>query len=525
MKSSITEQVAGNKLANLAITFASIFFAVLALMPQVTAAGSFPTSPIQLSWFYKPSTDGTTPSNLAKSFQNFILTRNDEAVRDQLRTAGADAPMLQYVRFDAIHDACNGVCPCTTQPYRNQVAWNAGDFCAIQSQHPDWILRDNNGKAISVMEGSQRYVWMDPASAGWRDYWLTRVKQSQETLGWDGVFLDNVQASIGWYQRNNIQLKNYSDDASFQNAVSGFLNKIYTEYFYPQNRPLQGNIIEMPWASETTTWLNYLQNLDGAMQEDFAMGWYSGVYLTTAQWLDQLVRMEQSQQLGKRVVLVSQGDQSDQQRQQFAFASYLLITQGNASFRYTNSVTAYDKVWLYANYSTALGAPKGARYLSNSVWRRDFENGYVLADPVNHTGQIIVNGTATSTPATTTVTPTPVSAPTATSVAPTPCHVSKLSMWYGSVANTKNYQMNTEVRVVTNTGAYPQNASVTLTIVLPNKAQSVSIATVDQYGYAEFSVQSALKGTYTSKVTNISGTNIKYDNVANVASSATKVIK
>jgi hypothetical protein len=375
------------------------------------------------------------------------------------------------------------------------------------------MLRDTSGKAISVMEGSQRYVWMDPASAGWRDFWLSRVKQSQETLGWDGVFLDNVQAGIGWYQRHNIQLMNYPDDVSFQVAVTGFLSQIYSTYFYPQSRSLQGNIIELPWASETKTWLSYLRYLDGAMQEDFAMGWRSGEFLTTAQWLDQLTRMEQSQQLGKRVILISQGDQSDLPRQQFAFASYLLIAQGDASFRYTNSVSAYDKVWLYANYATDLGAPKAAKYLVNSVWRRDFTKGYVLVNPVNHTGQIVLDG-STTTP----LPPPPTNGTTAT-------HVSKLTLWYRTVANSTNYQMNTEVRVATATGGIPPSTNVTLTTVLPDKTQAVSIVTADQYGFANFSVQSSLKGTYTSTVTNVSGVNISYDKATNVASSLSKTIK
>jgi hypothetical protein len=223
--------------------------------------------------------------------------------------------------------------------------------------------------------------------------------------------------------------------------------------------------------------------------------------------------MEQSQQLGKRVILISQGDQSDLPRQQFAFASYLLIAQGDASFRYTNSVSAYDKVWLYANYTTDLGAPKAAKYLVNSVWRRDFTKGYVLVNPVNHTGQIVLDG-STTTP----LPPPPTNGTTAT-------HVSKLTLWYRTVANSTNYQMNTEVRVATATGGIPPSTNVTLTTVLPDKTQAVSIVTADQYGFANFSVQSSLKGTYTSTVTNVSGVNISYDKATNVASSLSKTIK
>jgi hypothetical protein len=146
--------------------------------------------------------------------------------------------------------------------------------------------------------------------------------------------------------------------------------------------------------------------------------------------------------------------------------------------------------------------------LANSVWRRDFDNGYVLADPVNHVGQIALNMM--------TAPPPP---------APTPIHVSKLGVWYSSVPNSSNYQINTEVRVATDTGSYPPTASVTLTTVLPDKTQSVSIVPVDQYGYAEFSLQSPLKDTYTNTVTNLSGTGVSYDKATNVATSVSKLVQ
>jgi hypothetical protein len=482
------------------------FTTLLAFTPPVSAKGTFSTSTVQLAWFYKPPSDGTTPINLAQSFQNFILTRNDETVRDKLRATGAVAPFLQYVLSESIQDPCNGVCPCSKQPYRNQVAWTIGDYCAIRSQHPDWFLRDISGKAISTMNGQQRYVMMDPGNTGWRNFWLSRVKQSQETLGWDGVFLDNLHAGIGWFQRNNIQLMNYPDDSSLQAAIGDFLAQIYDTYFYPQNRPLTGNIIELPWGAETAAWLNYMQHLDGAMEEDFTVGWRTGSFKTSTEWLDELNRMEKSQQLGKQVILVSQGDQTDLQRQQFAFVSYLLISQGGASFRYTNS-NAYDKVWLYTNYSTILGTPSGPKYPGNSGWRRDFANGYVLVDPVNHIGQIVLN--------------TDLPPPPRTAI---PIHISKLSMYYMDIPNSSNYEIHTLVRASTDTGGYAQNANISLTTVLPNLTQSSSIVTTDQYGDAEFIIQSPLKGTYTSTITNLSGIEYSYDKSANVASSFKKTI-
>ncbi len=100
---------------------------------------------------------------------------------------------------------------------------------------------------------------------------------------------------------------------------------------------------------------------------------------------------------------MAQGDQADTNRQNFAFASYLLISNGKVAFRYGND-SAYSQVWLYNNYSAQLGSPLGARYQTGTTWRRDFTNGYVIVDPTNHTATI-----STTPPATLTSTQVPTS--------------------------------------------------------------------------------------------------------------------
>lgn len=350
-------------------------------------------SPLELSWFYKPPTDGTTTETLATQVKHFILTRNDENLRDQLRSSHVTTPILQYVRFDAIEDPCNGKCPCEQQPWNNQVAWEPGDFCDIQSKHPDWFLRSEAGNLISIQLGDQRHVWMDPGNSGWRDFWLARVKTSQKKWGWDGVFLDNVQASLGQFTKDKITVLNYPDDPTFQTAVKGFLEHIRNAYFIPEKHPLEGNIIFLPWGQEREVWQAYISLMDGAMLEDFAVGWRSGAFKSSQQWLSQIETLEDSQKKGKHVTLVAQGAQVDLERQSFALASYLLANRGLASFRYSDGNGQYNQFWDYESYSKAraLGKPlKERQPQDQGAWRRDFENGYVTVNPEHHEGQIVL---------------------------------------------------------------------------------------------------------------------------------------
>jgi hypothetical protein len=87
--------------------------------------------------------------------------------------------------------------------------------------------------------------------------------------------------------------------------------------------------------------------------------------------------------------LVAQGAKDDLQKQQFAFASYLLLTDGNTSFRYADG-NNYREPWWYTNYEIDLGRPLGLLYSQDGVWIRNFEHGLVTVNPSNHTGEITI---------------------------------------------------------------------------------------------------------------------------------------
>ncbi|MBU2610847.1 MAG: hypothetical protein KJ606_07880 [Chloroflexi bacterium] len=394
-------------------TLATIITMVMGTYTSAKAASSpalVTDKIVNIAYFYKPPTNSDA-GTLAKNFNTFILTRADETFRDDLIANGVTSPIMQYVRFEAIMDPGS----CTAKPWRNNVAYKVGDFCNISTQHPDWFLLDANGNRILVDE---KYYLMDPGNQEWREFWLTRTRESQEELGWYGVFLDNVEASL----YKVIQLagvpQQYPDDASYQAAIQGFLQYIYTSYFQPQGRPLMANIISL---SDPAVWFAYLQYLDGAMDEAWAIGWRTN-YRSVSEWEEELTRAERTQAIGKYAVLISQGDQANINRQAFAFGSYLLISNGTAAFRYTNSYD-YGQAWLYPNYEIDLGSPLGPRYPQGNLWRRDFTKGSVIVDPVNHTAEITTGtaptATATQPAATPTVAPIATATPTEPAATPT----------------------------------------------------------------------------------------------------------
>ncbi len=348
-----------------------------------SSAGSPINAPIQLAWFYRPPEDGSPMQEVAANFDDFILTHYDETYRDNLREEGKSGPFLLYLRFEVIQNPALCLDPryCSDEgiPWGNQVAYKLGDFDTISREHPDWFLRDADGELI-IFDDS--FVMMDPGNAGWREFFLERAVEMQELYGWDGVFLDNVEASGDKIRRlGHSGLADYPDDRSYQAEVEAFLDYLYNGYFSPEGRPMYANIIEV---REPATWFSYLRYLDGAMDEAWGVGW-PDEYFQPADWLARLERAEQSQLQGKHVVLVSQGERTDLDRQRFAFASYLLINNGNASFRYANYDGYYEQVWLYDTYNLPIGLPTGQRecVFDALCWRR-FENGWVLVFPGRH---------------------------------------------------------------------------------------------------------------------------------------------
>ena len=323
---------------------------------------------------HKPPEDHLLPV-LAQKFDVFILTHKDEEQRDALKSLGVKSPILLYLQLLEIKDPGS----CTQKPQGNQVAYEVGDFCEISQQHPDWFLLDQNGNRIVDNES----VYMDPGNEEYRLFWLQRAKTLLEQYHWDGLFIDNLEASLSKINSKGVVPAKYPDDASYQAAIEGFLNYLHADYFEPRKQPVLANIISM---KDWSVWQHYLQYLDGAMIEAFAVDWNND-YRSVSDWERQMQAIDEALLREKNLILVAQAEQPDENRQLFALASYLLVANNNASFRYADS-NGYRELLLYENYFLDLGNPLGPRYKKGSFWRRDFTNGYVLVDPETQRAEI-----------------------------------------------------------------------------------------------------------------------------------------
>ncbi len=349
-------------------------------LPESAPTPSPPPIPFdtKFAWFYKPP-ENMNIDLLPKNFDLFILTHKDEQERDQLRALGVSSPILQYLLLTEIREPEN----CDVVPLGNQVAYRIGDFCQISAEHPDWFLLDQFGNRIGTKNGTYH---MDPGNQEYREFWLSRAMEMQTKFGWEGVFIDNAEGSLIKFLREGAIPRNYQNNSSYQIAVDGFLTYLRQQYFEPRRQPMYANIVS---TENDIVWQRYSKNLDGIMVEAFAVDWSTG-YRSTKSWEAQMALVEGALSQGKKLILVSQGDRLDEKRQLFAYASYLLVTNGNAMFRYANA-DSYNQIWLYDNYLIDLGVPLNPRYKYGLSWRRNFENGHVIVNPVTHTGKVVIN--------------------------------------------------------------------------------------------------------------------------------------
>ena len=368
--------------------------------PTVTAATSL--SPVfGLAWFHKPPQDGSSAADIAANDRYIHLTGpSDIPFRNELRAAGYKGPILTYVTMTAVEGPgpyrdASAACDANYQGYDNQLAFNKGDFCKYVHPNESWFL--HNGKGERIVEdyfGSGNITYMmNPGDPGWRAFSWSRLKYIKENWGYNGLWLDNLDLdrtrSLTAEKNSDGTLKEYASDAAWREAVAGWLAG-----FRPQigsGYPVWANLVG--GGFDATSWDPYAPYLDGAMDESFSVSWLDG-WRTPEQWQGQIERAQRWLGMGKALLAVGQGPQDNTARLDFTLASYMLVANDKAFFRYTRFDSYYQSLWLYPDFDTArsLGAPLAASHqTSTGVWRRDFAHGYVEVNVSEHTGRLVVN--------------------------------------------------------------------------------------------------------------------------------------
>jgi hypothetical protein len=251
-----------------------------------------------------------------------------------------------------------------------------------------WFLKNTSGKKFT----SWSYDWlyaMDVGSQAYQQRWYENVIGELEGKGWDGVFLDDANASMK-YSYEPSKVAKYPNDASYSAAMESALAYIGPK-IQARGKLAIANFAQ--WVEAPQTYNHWLSYLSGGLDEMFVK-WGRGAgegYRPTWQWEDQVAEAEYAASKGKIFIGFTQGATGETQAARYGYASVLLGGNDSASYAFTPNYT--EETWL-PEYEYEIGTATGAQTEdANGVHRRAFTNGLVLVNPTESAQTVSFGGT------------------------------------------------------------------------------------------------------------------------------------
>ena len=244
-----------------------------------------------------------------------------------------------------------------------------------------WFYHWPEAGSTRVLNCDWGWYLMELDDAGWRAYWHDEVLRQVQANDADGVFMDSL--SVPNYLMADHYDPNLPDvDAAFESAWAA---RIEDWLGWLQGRSLGDyylvpNVGEWITSRETTDY----SAADGLMVKGFAIAADASPF-ALADWQLQMNRTLAA--VGLSQALLLQTTATGSQERMFALGSYLLVKGGRT---YLNIELDLAPEW-WPEYDIAIGAPTesaGADIATlydaaNQVYRRDFEDGFVLVNPTN----------------------------------------------------------------------------------------------------------------------------------------------
>jgi len=316
-----------------------------------------------------------------------IMNAWDAPLIPQLKAANPGLKALVYknLSFTVDYTCSNGV---------DSANNTAGvGYCDATANHPDWFLRDTSGSLITSSGYSSHHL-MDVGNPDYQAKWLGNVSSELKARGWDGVFVDDTDASLDWHL-NGRTVARYPTDAAWRSATRSALAAI--------GPPLQSQgflvvpNVYAPWKSDydaVATWSDWLQFTSGAAQEYYTKwGTSSAGWLTGNDWTWREQFQQATDAAGKIFLGLTYAPKSDEHSQLFARASFLLMDGGHGGALVFESSDPEAQDPYASSWTADPGSPTGARYQVGSAWRRDFTDGTVVVNPTAAPVTVSLGGT------------------------------------------------------------------------------------------------------------------------------------
>ena len=354
------------------------------------------------------------PDNLSAAMTKFVATHTDGTQKEllnqtnQFRAINPNFTVLHY-QLGTGNSAYD---------YIINDQWSS-DFNYVNQQESWFAHQTYSGEPQSSSDlasgrvgNSTGWYQADIANPAWQQYTIGQVLQNIAASGSNGWFADSFTYGIGGagydspiptrYQGTNAsnpsywpggvtwttQLGNWAQ--TIENAFAQYNATNGTDYLFIPNLDARVTSWEPNWYDNS----NGVPFIDGAFLEGF------GEYTDTYDWTFSMNQGLNLTDNGKIVIMqpypsAAPNTSAGQQQVNFFLGTYLLL-KGNETYLnidYGGGVQYYPQYELNLGPATTPLQSNVSGYLWNGVYRRDFENGFVLVNPGSTTYTLNLGGT------------------------------------------------------------------------------------------------------------------------------------
>jgi hypothetical protein len=291
--------------------------------------------------------------------------QDEDGYIPRLRNAGETAPFYGYIELPRTM----GPTSCATDPNFGgfTTSWTSadGEFCTYLNPNESWFLHKSSGQRL-ILDG---WYYMNPASQGWRDYMVGKVRRYfpffHDAL--QGIFLDDTWNTAANPRGQGCVESICQSDQAWHDATLADLQAIKAAL--PAGKTLSMN-------SDNTG--DYSGPMSGYMIEFWANGWCGTCYLSQSEQEQRMNDVDAAVAAGKSVILVGQGSAAQLESMRYSHALYLMLAGPSVSYRYGED---YNGFLDFPEFHWDLGAPSGPRFKpAPTVFERDFAGGKALAN-------------------------------------------------------------------------------------------------------------------------------------------------
>jgi len=307
-----------------------------------------------------------TPAQEGARYRIMILRQTDASVVPKLRAGNPHLKLFMVINMMSTD-------PIDPTGISDWVGYTDADA------HPDWFLKDAAGNRLTFKDYPTALV-MDVANPAYQQAGLANVVSQVKASGFDGVFLDDANASLRWVlPGGSVECVKYPTDAAWQSAVFSFLDRMAPEL------RRAGLLVAANIGGSTVPpglWQKWNGPLDGAMEESFTNGGAGRDSIANGQWFAKLEHARWSETHEK--IALDHAVTASRSGARYGLATMLLVANGENRF-YASADYEHELWWPEYRTARSLGRPVGAyRVTRRGVYLREFTHGVVVVNPQTH---------------------------------------------------------------------------------------------------------------------------------------------